>query len=228
LASADLAHITPLRELQLVELYRKGGASAIDAVGELIKAYQRRVYSICFRMVRHHEDAADLTQDVLVKMIESLSSYNGQSKLSTWVIRVAMNCCLSHLRKQKLRDHKSIDAGALREGLPGRGIGSSGQGATSGFFGQAAGLSLSGPRSGEGREPSPSQGVEQTQRRAMVLEALNSLDAETRAILVLRDVQELDYQQLADVLEVPVGTVKSRLFRARAALRQAIEALGGE
>ena len=73
-------------------------------------------------------------------------------------------------------------------------------------------------------EPTPPQGVEQAQLKTAVLRALDDLDPETRAILVLRDVQELDYQQLADVLEVPVGTVKSRLFRARAALRTAMEA----
>ena len=219
--------MTPLRELQLVEAYRGGGSAGVEALGELVKAYQRRVYSICYRMVRHQEDAADLTQDVLVKMIESLSSYNGQSKLSTWVIRVAMNCCLSHMRKQKLRDHKSIDAGTFREGLAGRNPGGGPQNLSGNAFSAstggraAAGLKSSG-------ELQPSQSVEQAQRRAVVLEALNGLDVETRAILVLRDIQDLDYQQLAEVLEVPVGTVKSRLFRARAALRQAIESCSGD
>jgi RNA polymerase sigma-70 factor (ECF subfamily) len=217
--------LTPLRELQLLEIHRKGGPASYDAVSELIQAYQRRVYSICYRMVRHADDAADLTQDVLIKMIESLGSYNGQSKLSTWVIRVTMNCCLSHLRKQKLRDHKSIDSTALYEGAGGRPGGPSARGGpdygSSGLRTPAGEVKLHG-------EPSPAQGVEQAHRRAAVLDALNSLDPDTRALLVLRDVQELDYQQLADVLEVPVGTVKSRLFRARAALRQALEAKPGE
>jgi RNA polymerase sigma-70 factor, ECF subfamily len=220
--------MTPLRELQLVEIYRTGGPAAHEAVGELVHAYQRRIYSICYRMVRHHEDATDLTQDVLVKMIESLGSYNGQSKLSTWVIRVAMNCCLSHMRKQKLRDHKSLDAGSFREGLSRRPTGSPVQSGPSGHYGQALGMSAFAGGMKSAGEPSPAQSVEQAQRRSTVLEALSSLDLETRAILVLRDVQELDYQQLAEVLEVPIGTVKSRLFRARAALRQAIEARGGE
>src|SRR6185503_5576804 len=95
--------ITPLRELQLVEAHRRGGAGAHEAINELVHAYQRRVFTICQRMVRNRDDAADLTQDVLLKMVESLGTYTGQSKLSTWVIRIAMNASLSHLRKQRVR-----------------------------------------------------------------------------------------------------------------------------
>jgi len=201
--------LTPLHELQLLEEYKAGGEHSQDALAELIRGYQRRVYSICFRMVNHRDDAAELTQDVLIKIIEGLSSYNGQSKLSTWVIRVAMNCCLSHLRKRKLRSHESLhqgfDAGRERGG-------------------QDKGR-LAGGGQGSAGEHLPPQNVQLSQLRALVVEGLNRLDADSRAILVLRDVQELDYQQLADVLEVPIGTVKSRLFRARAALREVIEQL---
>lgn len=207
--------VTPLRELQLVEAHRRGGPGAHEAINELVHAYQRRVYSICQRMVRSREDAADLTQDVLLKMVESLDSYSGQSKLSTWVIRIAMNACLSHLRKQRVRGQ----TGSIGDMVGGKA--GSGQDAES-RPGDATGGQH--PRS---REPLPGAGVEQGQVRSMVLDALDSLDADSKAILVLRDVQDLDYEQLAAVLEVPVGTVKSRLFRARAALRGAIEARGG-
>lgn len=215
--STGPARITPLKELQLVDLHRAGGPQAQEALGELIRAYQRRIYSICLRMVHHPDDASDLTQDALVKVIEGLSSYNGQSKLSTWVIRVTMNCCLTHLRKQKLRSHESLDA-------PGR------KGTEAGFAAGAAGKSgpdSSGKAISSGREPQPAQRIEQDQKRTIVLQALDSIEADMRSILVLRDLQDLDYQQLAEVLDIPIGTVKSRLFRARAALRQAIEARGG-
>jgi len=207
--------MTPLRELQLVELYRKGGPDAHRAICELVRGYQRRVYSICVRMVRNREDAGDLTQDVLLKLVENLNSYNGQSKLSTWVIRVTMNCCLSHLRKQKIREHKSLDAPVRRP--PGTRMEPAD--VPVGMRGRSAGPA--------GGELLPAQGVEQTQLRSLVLQALESLDSDSRAILVLRDLQDLDYQQLAEALEIPIGTVKSRLFRARAALRQAIESRGG-
>jgi RNA polymerase sigma-70 factor (ECF subfamily) len=94
--------MTPLRELQLVDAYRQGGRHAREAMGELLWGYQRRIYSICYRMLKHPEDAGDVTQDVLLKIMEGLESYDGRSKLSTWVIRVTINCCLSFLRREKV------------------------------------------------------------------------------------------------------------------------------
>lgn len=214
------ARMTALHELQLVDIYRLGGPAAQDALAELVRAYQRRIYSICLRMVRHRDDASDLTQEALLKMIEGLGSYNGRSKLSTWVIRVAMNCCLSHLRKQKLRSHESLDTAAATGNTAATGSEfASGRGQGSSMAGIGATLG--------GREPLPQRRIEQEQIKFTVLQALESLDTDTRAVLVLRDLHDLDYQQLAEVLEIPIGTVKSRLFRARAALRAAVTARGG-
>lgn len=192
--------MTPLRELQLLKAHREGDP---DAIGALLESYQRRVYSVCYRMLGRADEAADLTQDTLVKVIEGLESYNGRSKLSTWIIRIAMNCCLSHLRREKVRKHGSLDELASTD--PGR----------------TGDVKLGKPL--ESGEPSAAARVEQTERQAGLLRALNSLDPDFRALLVLRDLNGLDYLQIADVLDVPVGTVKSRLFRARAALRDAAD-----
>jgi RNA polymerase sigma-70 factor, ECF subfamily len=219
--------LSPLRELQLVEAYRQGGQAANDALRELVNSYQRRIYSVCYRMVRHRDDASDLTQDVLIKLIESLDTYNGQSKLSTWVIRVAMNACLSHLRRQKIRNTQSIDMSSRGPSTQDQASTRSGGIRNISASGELAMGGRSDPRrlgGAGGGELLPEQSVEQAQRLAMVADALHDLDPETRALLVLRDVQDLDYQHLADVLEIPLGTVKSRLFRAREALRIAIEA----
>ena len=123
----------------------------------------------------------------------SLVVLRESQRLSTWIIRVTMNCCLSHLRKQRIRRHASLDD----EAGPGER-----------------------PDSGE---PSPVERVQLSEMRAMLLRAMQRLDPALRAVLVLRDLQELDYQQIATVLGTPVGTVKSRLFRARTALRRAAE-----
>ncbi len=210
--------LTPLRELQLVEAYRRGGQHAREALGELLWGYQRRIYSICFRMVKNRDDASDVTQDVLLKIMEGLEGYDGRSKLSTWVIRVTINCCLSFLRREKVRSHTSLDSPA-----PGGTGGASFSGPRiSGGMGRGAcgGMGL------KGREPLPGVGVEQDQVRAALVGALDSLDEESRALLVLRDLQDLDYQQLAEVFDLPLGTVKSRLFRARECLRTALEGKG--
>ena len=198
--SADLGQerLTTLRELQLIEDHQKGDP---EAIGELLRAYQRRGYGVCYRMVRNPEVAADLTQDTLVKIIEGLGSYDRRSAFSTWVIRVTMNCCFSHLRKQKIRRHGSLDEPT--------GPGEESWGASMPAVGEL---------------PAPHR-VEQAEMRSILLRALERLDPQMRAVLVLRDMQDLDYQQVGDVLDIPIGTVKSRLFRARAALREETERL---
>ncbi len=179
------------------------------AWSELFLRYQDRLFTIALRMVHHRETAADLTQDAFVKVLGGLDSYDGRSKLSTWMFRVTMNVCLSHLRAAKLRSHASLEtiAPSLSRGLsPEQGVALRGGGIRSG-------------QAGSDGELRPELGVELQQRRRRVAAALSALDPEHRAILVLRDVQGLEYDQIAAVLEVAVGTVKSRLFRARAALR---------
>ena len=200
-AEVPAGQLSPLRELQLVELHTQGRA---EATAELLQAYQRRIYSVCYRMVHDGEEARDLAQDAMVKLLEGLGSYDGRCRLSTWVIRVTMNCCLSHLRKRKLRRHGSLD-----ESFEGDG--------------PTAAQNL------PARKELRFQGnVEHAEMRAILLAALETLDPDMRAVLVLRDMHDLDYQQISEVVGVPVGTVKSRLFRARTAVRSAAEeALGG-
>jgi len=182
--------------MELIEAHRRGEP---DAIGRLLRAYQRRVYSVCYRMVQHTEDAADLTQDALLKVLQAADRYDGRAAFSTWVIRIAMNCCLSHLRKQRTRRHQSLDL-------------------ATGPTASAWSAELADPS-----EPSPGRGVEQAEERSVLLRCLGRLDAPMRAVLVLRDMQDLDYHQIGEVLDVPLGTVKSRLFRARTALRTAME-----
>ncbi len=191
----DPPRLTPLGELQLLEAHRGGDPAAM---GTLLEAYQRRIHGICYRMVRDGHEARDLTQDAMLRVIQGIDSYDGRSKLSTWIIRVTMNTCLSHLRKQKLRRHGSLDAGS--------------------------GTAISGPLDPRSfGELSPPGRVELAEMKLLLGRALLCLDPDMRAVLVLRDMQELEYERIARVLEVPIGTVKSRLFRARLALRAAVE-----
>lgn len=194
------------RELALVQAIRSGDQNAWT---ELLRRYQDRLYTICYRMVHHRELAADLTQDAMVKIIQHLDTYDGRSKLSTWIIRITMNVCLSRLRAERLRRHASLDERS----------GSDGSSENSRPKGDAA---HSRP-SGGILEPEEAESVELRDDRARLTRALDRISPEQRAILILRDGRGLDYDQIADVLGVPGGTVKSRLFRARAALRDAME-----
>lgn len=195
------------QELAWVRSIQGGDASALTP---LLTRYQDRLFGVCVRMVHDRDLAADLTQDAMIKVIEGLGSYDGRAKLSTWMIRVTMNVCLSRLRAEKIRRHASLDApterGPSAIGLEGR----------PGTFG------------GEPGEPRPSERVEQDEVRRRVSAALLRVAPEQRAILVLRDCRGLDYEQIAEVLSIPVGTVKSRLFRARGALREVLEEGGAD
>lgn len=195
-------------ELAIVDRIRSGDSRAWS---ELIVRYQDRLYAVCLRMVRDRELATDLTQDAFVKVIQGLHSYDGRAKLSTWMIRVTMNVCLSRLRSEKLRRHASLEGMAERQ----RG------GSEEGTGGLTAADQFS-----QIREQSQDESVEFHEDRERVLRALSTLDPDQRAVLILCDCRGLPYEQIAEVLGVAVGTVKSRLFRARAALRDAVEAMG--
>ncbi len=195
---------TEAAELALVRAIQAGDTQAWEP---LLARYQSRLFGVCYRMVGNRERAADLTQDAMVKIIEGLSTYDGRSRLSTWMIRVTMNSCLSRLRSEKLRRHASLEAITRSPGPK-----------------QAPNERIAtGERTGEEREPGGLESVEREELRRRLSEALLRIMPEQRAILVLRDSRGLDYDQIAEVLAIPVGTVKSRLFRARAALREALE-----
>lgn len=197
-------------DARLIERIRATSSRADSqaALAELLQAHEERIFATCLRMVRDPETARDLTQDAMVKVIQGLDSFDNRARFSTWLTRVAMNVCISYMRKRKLRRHASLDA-PMASG--GGGAGASEGGRTFSDALEAA------------PEPSGQERVETREDRDMLLAALDTLDPDHRAVLVLRDGQDLDYQQIGEVLGVPIGTVKSRLFRARAALREAIE-----
>lgn len=189
--------LSPERESQLMQMVLRGDRGAL---GELLHAYHKRVYHVCLRMVSHAEDAAELTQEVMLKAVQHVDSFQGQSKFSTWLLRIAMNCSVSHLRRGKTRSSLSLeDSYSSEQSSPMKNMIAS------------------------DREPLPAQSVQLKEQIDQLTHALGTLDPASRSIIVLRDLQGADYQQVADVLGVPVGTVKSRLFRARLALRQAID-----
>lgn len=184
-------------------LVARARAGDTGAMGLLLRAYQQRVFSLCSRMVNHREDAADLTQDVLTKMITGLSGFDGRASLSTWVYRMAVNTSISHLRKRRTA---RAGGGTQPENL-----------------GEMAESGDSWPNSAVDGEPTAEQNVQTTEQRDLLLRALGGLSDEARALLVLRDGRGLDYETIAEVLGLRIGTVKSRLFRARLALRKALQ-----
>ncbi len=155
-------------------------------------------------MVHDRELASDLTQDTFVKLMKGIDSFDGRAKFTTWMTRIAMNVCLSKLRSEKLRRHASLDAPiAPNNDREPRGLGADLE---------------------QTSELSHPERVEAKEQKERVLAALRQLDPEQRAVLILADAQGLSYESIAATLGVAVGTVKSRLFRARAALKERTEA----
>lgn len=188
-------------ESRLVARARGGDVAAMSA---LLEAYRQRVFGLCSRMVGHREDAADLTQEVLTRIITHLSGFDGRSSLSTWIYRMTVNASISHLRRRrtaKAAGRGGPDAPERPENA------------------QTWAESASAP------EPAADQNVQTFEQKRMLLLALDRLTDEARALLVLRDGRDLDYETLSEIFDLPLGTVKSRLFRARIALRKAMQEL---
>jgi len=151
-------------------------------------------------MCGNRADAEDLTQEAFVKALMSIGRFDGRSRFYTWLFRIAVNLTISALRKKKRRPTQSLDAGgSKRDGED------------------------SGPRLVDGlasNEDRPEERVMDRETQGIVLEALGSLEEEYRCVITLRDLESFSYEEIADILEVPTGTIKSRLHRARLALRR--------
>ncbi len=186
----------PDDDLPLIEAARRGDREAWAA---LYRRHLPRIMGTCMLMTRNRERAEDLAQDTFVKIIRAIDRFDGRAKFTTWITTIAMNVCRSSFRSEKLRSHASLDA-------------------------PARGRDDRAPQEpAQPWEPKGGSRVEANEDRDRVLAALSRLDPDQRAVLILADSQGLSYEHIAGTLGVAVGTVKSRLFRARTALRQQME-----
>jgi RNA polymerase sigma-70 factor (ECF subfamily) len=183
------------QDQQTLSQLKRGNWSAVE---DLVRRYQDRLFTTILRMVGHPDDAADLVQETFVRAMQNIGTFEGKSSLYTWLFRIAINLSLSHRRAGKYRRTTSIhpdDSENVNR--------------------QAASLRLA-----QQTEPDPATDAETHMEHARLLEHLAALPADLRAIIILRDIEECDYDQIGAILDLPPGTVKSRLFRARAALRE--------
>lgn len=171
-----------------------------DAVAweDIVRRYQRRIYNICYRFAGSAEDADDLTQEVFIKMYKTLNSYDVErGAFMTWVTTITRNLLVDHFRKGKHdRQTDSLDATPVQEE----------EGRTLGEEIPDKGMA------------SPDEQVRSREAGEAVHEALQKLSPELREAVILRDLQDMDYKEIAGVLKVPEGTVKSRINRGRVEL----------
>jgi len=178
----------------LVERCLGGDASAWE---QIVNLYHRRIYNVCYRFAGASEDAEDLTQEVFIKMYRTLKSYDAsKGALVTWVTTIARNLLVDHFRRSK--QERLTDS---LESAP---------------AGDQDSLTLGEQLPDLG--PSPDAGVHTQETQRMVHQALQKLSPELREAVILRDLQDMDYREIAQALRVPEGTVKSRINRGRAEL----------
>jgi RNA polymerase sigma-70 factor (ECF subfamily) len=175
------------------------------AFGKIVTIYQDRIYNAILRLVGDVEEARELTQEAFTRALVKLDDFRGDSQPYTWLFRIAVNLSISQLRKVQRHRVFSIDS----NGHAGNGQDDDGAGRIASSV------------------PQPLEAMEKRERDQQVLASLGRLDTEYRAVLVMRDIEGFDYQQMASVLDLPLGTLKSRLFRARLALRDELKAYLG-
>lgn len=178
----------------MVRACLSGDAAAWE---EIVRLYSKRIYNICYRFTGSGDQAEDLSQEVFVKVYRSLSSYDlGKGSFATWLTTLTRNLLVDNFRKSKLeRMSESLDATAESEqdSLP--------------LSEQLADLG-----------PTPDAQILSREKQQMVQQALTRLSPELREAVILRDLQDMDYRDIAAVLKVPEGTVKSRINRGRTEL----------
>jgi RNA polymerase sigma-70 factor (ECF subfamily) len=195
LASAA-ARLPSADEDALVEQARAGDRGAFS---RLVTRYQDRILNTCWRVCGNLEDAQDLTQEAFLQAMEKIESFQQRASFYTWVFRIAVNLSISHRRRAARTPKLSLHDEDGR------------------WTGDQPGGRLPGRASDEPDDPPARLSARETQE--IVLDGLEKLDDEHRTVIVLKDIEGFDYQQIGEILELPLGTVKSRLHRARLALR---------
>ena len=161
----------------------------INAYEHLVKEYEKNVYNLALRMVGNSEDAADMSQEAFIKAYNSLTSFRGDSKFSVWLYRIVSNVCLDYLRSRGRRQTVSLSA--------------------ENDDGEDVEIDIA------DETQSPERLLDKRLTRDAVRRGLAALPPEHRQILLLREIQGLSYDEIADALGIEAGTVKSRIFRAR-------------
>lgn len=169
----------------------------IDAFEELVAKYERKVYAVAYRFMGNQEDASDLTQEAFLKAYQSLKSFRQEASFSTWICRIVSNVCRDQLRKTKKNGHSSLDEDVwLEDGSVKKQL--------------------------RDERPTPDEFYERKELKEYLQGLINNLNPDYKMVVVLRDIQGYSYEEIAEILDCSLGTVKSRLNRARKALREQI------
>jgi len=166
-----------------------------DAFGEIVRRWDRKIFALCFGMLGREEEARDAAQESFISAYKNLKNFRGEAKVSSWLHRIAVNQCLTVKRRERSRSEEFLDDEANEEER----------------------VFVASPSS------SPARVSEQSERFFIVRQAVNSLPLELREVVLMKEFEEMTFQEISDTLEIPLSTVKSRLYTALRQLRMKLE-----
>ena len=196
----------PINDATLLERWRRGDSAAME---RLILKYQNRIYNVILKICANPDDAAELTQDTFVKIIQSIDKFQGKSSFYTWAFRIAVNLTLNYCQRNARIALQSLDA------------------EDEGYHSQMQANQALKEFLSDGKSPDPATAAQNKELCDIVVKSLMRLDDAQRTVIVLRDIEGMNYAQIAKVLDIELGTVRSRLSRGRSRLREILEAISG-
>jgi RNA polymerase sigma-70 factor (ECF subfamily) len=182
------------------QIVQRALAGDADAFGEIVERWERRIFALSFGMLGREEDARDATQETFFAAFRNLRSFRGEAKVSSWLHRIAINQCITRQRRAKVRGETALEDEA-----------------------EADGASYSAPA-----HESPARVAENREKTVIVRRAVNALPTELRQVIVMKEFEELTFQEIADALDLPLSTVKSRLYTALRQLQMRLKNMSSE
>jgi len=190
-------------EAAKIEQYRNGDSEAME---RLVLKYQNRIYNVILKICADPDDAAELTQETFVKVIENLDKFEGRSGFYTWTFRIAVNLTLNYCQRNSKLAFKSLDAEQQQQD-------------------DSQAKQILKDFLSDDSSPDPAAEVQSKELYRIAARTLMGLDEAHRAVIVLRDIEGMSYARIAEVLDIELGTVRSRLSRARSKMREILEAI---
>ncbi len=166
-----------------------------DAFGEIVRRWERKIFALCFGMLGREDDARDAAQEAFIAAYRNIAKFRGEAKVSSWLHRIAVNQCLTTKRRQKSRAEDFLDDA---NGEPDR------------TFVASPHLS-------------PARTTEKAERMTLVRQAVAALPSDLRQVIVMKEFEEMTFQEISETLELPLSTVKSRLYTALKQLKMKLE-----
>ena len=187
----------PSEDRSLIERCKRGDVGAFN---DLVRLYEKQVYNFAYRLTSNYDDANDIAQEAFLRAFNAIGSFRGDASFSTWLFRITTNVFLDDRKKARAHPHTSLDEYMeLDESSVARQV--------------------------EDTAPGPQQLTEEAERTKLLGQAITSLPDYQRAMVVLYHSQQKSYEEIAEMMDLPIGTVKSRLNRARLALKEKLAPL---